>query len=72
LVAKLSANIVSEVYCLTSSQLLAKVAIDMLPVLVPKCYAFSILSENTLKFYKADKTIFDVDRWKAGAVAMEE
>ena len=29
----------------------------------------AILSANTLKFYKADKSIFDVDRRKAGAVA---
>ena len=66
---------------MTSSQLLAKGAIDSLPVPVPKCYAnpgltselfeekMAILSANTLKFYKADKSIFDVDRRKAGAVA---
>ena len=79
--AKLSANIVAEIYCLTSFQLLAKGAIDRLPVLVPRCYAnpgltsklfeekMSILSENTLKFYKADPTFFDVDHRKAGALA---
>ena len=51
------------------------------PVLFPKCYAnpgltselleenMSILSASTLMFYKADQTIFDVDRRMAGAVA---
>ena len=60
---------------------MAKGSIDKLPVSVPSCYAnpgittklfeekLAILSENTLKFYKTDPTIFDVDRRKAGGMA---
>ena len=66
---------------MTSSQLLAQGAIERLPILVPKYYALpgincvlfdekmSIMSPNILKFYRAEKFIFDVDRRKAGAVA---
>ena len=36
---KPSANVLSEVYCLFSSQLLIQGAIERLPIRVPKCYA---------------------------------
>ena len=77
----LTANALCEVYCLSVSRLLAKGAIDKLPVMVPSCYAnpgltdklveekLAILSEPTLKFFKTDPKIFNVDFMKAGAVA---
>ena len=37
--SKLSCNILEEVFCMTSSQLLGHGAIERLPILVNKCYA---------------------------------
>ena len=59
----LTANALSEIYCLAVSRLLVHWAIDKLPVRVPDCYEkLQILSEPTLKFFKSDYR-------KAGTVA---
>ena len=79
--SKLSSNVLSEVFCLFSSQLLKKGAIERLPISIPKCNAhpgitqslfeekMSILSPNILKYFKSVKAIFEVDTRRVGAMA---
>ena len=73
----------SEVYCLVSSQLLDRGAIDQLPRFVPRLYAnrwltyklviekMKILSPVLCKFIQSERHLFDVDGRRAVAVALK-